>query len=92
MAHHHSALRQHRRSLRRRAINKKNKAALRTEIKKLREAIRQPDKEAAHRLLPRTTAAVDKSIKKGTIHKNKGSRIKSRLSRQVLSISPSPSE
>lgn len=92
MAHHNSALRQRRRSIRRNAINRKNKSTLRTQVKKLREAIQQGDKEAAQKLVSSTVSLIDKSVKKGTIHKNKGARFKSRLTRQVGLISPSPSK
>ncbi|MFQ6038567.1 MAG: 30S ribosomal protein S20 [Candidatus Aminicenantales bacterium] len=34
---------------------------------------------------------MDKAVKKGTIHRRKGDRTKSRLSRQVEMINPSPS-
>jgi small subunit ribosomal protein S20 len=92
MAHHNSALRQRRRSVRRNAINRQNKSALRTQVKKLREAIQQGDKEAAQKLVSSTVSLVDKSVKKGTIHKNKGARLKSRLTRHVGQINPSPSK
>lgn len=92
MAHHPSAVRQHRRSLRRNAINKKNTSALRTDIKKLRELIEAKDKDGAYKLLPHVYAAIDKTVKKGTIHKNTGSRYKSRLSRQVQMINPAPAK
>lgn len=92
MAHHKSAIRQWRRSLRRRAINKRNKSMLRTHIKRLKEAIANKDKETAEKLLPLTFSLIDKSVKKGTIHENTGSRYKSRLSRQVEMIKLSPSK
>ena len=92
MAQHPSAVRQHRRSLRRNALQKKNKSSLRTQVKKLREAIQQKDKETAQKLLPKTVSLIDKSVKKGSIHENKGARAKSRLSRQVELITPSPSK
>jgi small subunit ribosomal protein S20 len=92
MANHPSAARQWRRSVRRNAITGKNKSALRTQIKKLREAIQQKDKETAEKILPQTISLIDKSVKKGTIHNNKGARYKSRLSRQVELINPSPSK
>ncbi|MEW5902147.1 MAG: 30S ribosomal protein S20, partial [Acidobacteriota bacterium] len=62
MAHHHSAVRQHRRSLRRNVINRKNKSALRTQVKKLREAIQQKDKETAQKFLSETISLIDKSV------------------------------
>lgn len=92
MAHHNSAVRQRRRSIRRNAINRQNKAALRTQVKKLREAIQKGDKEAAQKLAPSTVSLIDKSVKKGAIHKNRGARFKSRLTRQVEMINPSPSK
>lgn len=80
---HKSAIRQHRRSLRRRAINQRNKSLMKTYIKKLREAIAKGDKEAALQLLPKVFKVIDKTVAKGAIHKNTGSRYKSRLSKQV---------
>lgn len=92
MAHHPSPARQRRRSVRRNAITGKNKSALRTQVKKLREAIQEKDKQVAEKLLPETISLIDKSVKKGAIHENKGARYKSRLSRQVGLINPSPSK
>jgi small subunit ribosomal protein S20 len=92
MAHHKSAIRQWRRSLRRRAINRRNKSNLRTQVKRLREAIKEKNVEEAQRLLPLTFSVIDKTVKKGTIHKNQGNRFKSRLSRQVELINTSPSK
>jgi len=89
MAIHKSVVQQWRRSLRRNAINKRNKSALRSQIKKLNEAIKNKDQETAQKLLPFTFSLIDKSVKKGTIHENKGNRHKSRLSRQVEMINPS---
>jgi small subunit ribosomal protein S20 len=88
MAYHHSAVRQQRRSVRRNAINRKNKAELRTQVKRLRQAIQGKDKDSAEKLLPQTVSLIDKSVKKGTIHENKGARFKSRLGRQVKSLNP----
>jgi small subunit ribosomal protein S20 len=88
MAIHQSAIRQQRHSVRRNAINRKNKAELRTQVKKLRQAIEGKDKEAAEKLLPKTVSMIDKSVKKGSIHENKGSRYKSRLGSQVKALNP----
>lgn len=92
MAHHKSAIRQWRRSLRRTAINKRNRSILRTHMKKLREAITNKDEETAQNLLPLTFSIIDKSVKKGTIHKSTGARYKSRLNRQVEMMNLSPSK
>ncbi len=92
MAQHKSAIRQWRRSLRRNAINTRNKSTLRTQIKQLRTAIENKDSEAAQKLLPQTFSIIDVSVKKGTIHENTGNRYKSRLSRQVETLNPSPAK
>ncbi len=92
MAHHGSAVREMRRSLRRNAVNKRNRSSLRSQVKRVREAIRSKNKEEAEKLLPQTFSAIDKTIKRGAIPKNKGSRYKSRLSRQVAEINPVPSK
>ena len=92
MARHKSAIRQHRRSLRRKSVNAQNKSALRTQMRKMREAIEEKDREAAVKMLPSVTKAIDTSVKKGAIKKNTGSRYKSRLSRQVALLSPAPAK
>lgn len=92
MAHHKSARRQWRYSLSRKAINKRNKTELRTQIKRLRETIENKDKETAAKLLPLTFSLIDKSVKKGAIHENTGRRYKSRLSQQIETINLAPSK
>ena len=92
MARHKSAVRQLRRSIRRNAVNKKNKSGLRTEVKKLREAIENKDKQGIKKLLPEAFSIIDKAVKKKSIHKGKGDRVKSRLSRQVEKVIGAPSQ
>ena len=92
MAHHQSAMRQERKSIRRNAINKKNKSALRSQVKKLKELIDDKDKDSAKMMLPGVFSSIDQTVKKKTIHKNKGSRTKSRISRQIEQITPAPSK
>ncbi len=92
MANHKSAIKQWRQSLKKNAINTNNKTQLRTQIKALRMAIQNNEKEEALKLLPKTFSTIDKSIKKGTIHENQGNRYKSRLSHQVELLNASPSK
>ncbi|MBN2246657.1 MAG: 30S ribosomal protein S20 [Candidatus Aminicenantes bacterium] len=92
MANHKSAIRQWRRSLQRNEINRRNKSALRTQIKTIRTAIQNKDWETAHNLLPKTFSIIDITVKKRTIHKNMGDRLKSRLSRQIEPINTTPSK
>jgi small subunit ribosomal protein S20 len=88
MARHKSAIRQHRRSLRRKAVNSQTKSALRTQMRKIREAIEAKDREASAKMLPSVFRSIDMSVKKGAIKKNTGSRYKSRLSRQIALLNP----
>jgi small subunit ribosomal protein S20 len=90
MARHKSAIRQHRRSLRRKSVNTQTKSVLRTQMRKMREAIANKDREGSLKMLPGLFKAIDTSVKKGAIKKNTGSRYKSRLSRQVALLNPSP--
>ncbi|MCX6576304.1 MAG: 30S ribosomal protein S20 [Candidatus Aminicenantes bacterium] len=92
MAHHQSAIRQQRRSVRRTAINKSNTSAVRTQVKKLRALVDNKDKESAKKLLPVVFSTIDRAVKKRAIDKNTGSRYKSRLNRQVELINPSPAK
>jgi small subunit ribosomal protein S20 len=92
MARHKSALRQHRGSLRKKSVNTQTKSALRTTMRKLREAIADNDREGAAKMLPGVFQVIDKSVKKGAIKKNTGSRYKSRLSRQVGLIPLAPAK
>lgn len=92
MAYHKSAIRQWRSSLRKNAVNRQNKSTLLTHVKKLRQAIQNKNSEEAQKLLPLTFSAIDSSVKKGTIHENKGNRFKSRLSRQAALINTPPSK
>jgi small subunit ribosomal protein S20 len=92
MAIHNSALRQHRRSIRRTAVNKKNKSGLRTEVRKVRELIADNKKDEALKSLAGLQSVVDKNVKKRAIPKNKANRLKSRLSRQAARVTAADSK
>ena len=86
MAHHASALKHIRQSLKSRARNRKNLSQLKTQIKQLRAAVAQGDAQAAKKLLPKTVGQIDKAAKKGVIHDNAAARYKSRLSQRVKAL------
>jgi small subunit ribosomal protein S20 len=86
LAHHASALKQQRQSLKRKARNRQSLSQLKTQVRKLRTAIEKGDSEAAKKLLSETVGAIDKAAKKGVVHDNAASRYKSRLSRKVTSL------
>ena len=64
------------------AVNKANKTALKTKIKKF-DALVQEDKAAAQAAYGDTIKAVDQAVAKGLIHKNNAARKKSRLTKEL---------
>jgi small subunit ribosomal protein S20 len=83
MANHKSAEKRIRQNAKRRAINRSNRSAMRTEIKKLRTALSLGDPERAQQQLPAVLSIIDRSIQKGVLHANTAARYKSRLTRHV---------
>jgi small subunit ribosomal protein S20 len=69
----------------RRIRNRSNRSRLRSQIKKLRQALEASSPDEARKLLPETASLVDVMVKKGIIHENAGNRYKSRLARRVPS-------
>ena len=92
MAQHKSAEKQIRYSERRRQINNRNKSILRRQMKKMRTLIADKEREDALKQLPETFSIIDRTVKKGAIHKRTGDRYKSRISKSVESINPTPSQ
>ncbi|MFV0389224.1 MAG: 30S ribosomal protein S20 [Pyrinomonadaceae bacterium] len=83
MANHKSAKKRIRQNVKRRAVNRMNRSRLRTQVKSLREAIEQNDKEACTSQLIPTISIIDRMVNKGILHKNTAARYKSRLSKHV---------
>lgn len=81
MANKRSADKQARVSVRRRANNQTLTSKAKTMAKKLRTLATEGKKEEAAKLLPELQSAYDKAAKKNSIHKNKASRIKARISK-----------
>jgi small subunit ribosomal protein S20 len=90
LAHHASAQKAMRQSLKRRARNRKSVSRVKTEIKRLRTALATGDAKEATLVLPATLGAIDKAAKQGVIHTNAASRYKSRLTRRVNAVSAAP--
>ena len=78
-----SAKKSHRQSLKRRARNRSQRSALRTAVKKVREAVANGETEQAASLLTATTKKLDQAAAKNLIHANKAARTKSRLAKLV---------
>jgi len=86
MATHKSALREHRKSLKRREVNRARRSAMRTAVKKLRGAIAAGDLARAKELLVPTLATVDRSAARKVCHRNAAARTKSRLTAAVARL------
>ncbi len=83
MPNHKSAEKRVRQTVKKTAVNRKNRSSLRTQIKKLRSALADGDKQLSIELLIPTVALIDKSVNKGVLHKNTAARHKSRLTNHV---------
>jgi small subunit ribosomal protein S20 len=86
LANTKSAIKNVRKNQRRREINKTRKGTLRTQIKRLRALVKSKDIEGAAKELVKTISVIDRSIRKGILHKNTAGRYKSRLSRSVRGL------
>lgn len=74
-----SVLKNIRQTERRTAINRANRSAVRTEIKKLEALIAAGKLDEARQLLPRVYTSLDRAIQKRVLHENTANRYKSRL-------------
>ena len=83
MPNHKSAEKRDRQNVKRREVNRSNRSELRTQIKKLRAALKESDNNASRELLQPTVSLIDKAVNKGILHKNTAARHKSRLTSLV---------
>jgi small subunit ribosomal protein S20 len=86
MANHFSALKRARQTTKRTENNRSNTSQLRTALRKLRQTLQTGDAKQAKAAFGETVSMIDKAVKKGVIHKNTGSRYKSRLSARVAAV------
>ena len=86
MASHASALKKNRQDQKRRIRNRAQASRLRTQMKKMTEALTSGDAAAAAGLMKDTVALVDRTAKHRVIHRNAASRTKSRLARALAKI------
>ncbi len=80
MAHHRSAEKRHRQSIVRNARNRYFISTLKTFIKKARKSI-EAKEENAQAMLRKASAFIQHVAGKGIIHRNKASRLVSRLTK-----------
>ena len=86
MAHHRSAAKRYRQTVRRTAVNASRKSRLRTFLKQLERAIASGDKEAARNALKVAQPDLQRGVNKGVAHQRTVSRKLSRLSARIKSL------
>lgn len=67
----------------RQATNKKRKQQLKSVVKKIENLLDQGEHEQARDLIPELMRKADQAVAKGPLHKNKASRIKSKLMKRI---------
>jgi small subunit ribosomal protein S20 len=80
MANHESAIKRIRQIETRSEINRANRSAMRTQVKKLMKALEAGETGEAKGMLSPTISTIDKAVRKGVIRKGTADRMKSRLS------------
>lgn len=85
-----SAQKRLRQSTRRTARNRAAKSALRTRIRKVRQALEQGNLDAARAALAAAIPAIDKTASRGIIHRRSAARYKSRLMRRIATATARP--
>jgi small subunit ribosomal protein S20 len=86
MANTSSAKKAARQTIRRTEINKSRHTRLKTQVRKVEEAIASGDKSAAEAALKAAEPMLARTAQKGVIHKRTASRKVSRLAARVKSI------
>ncbi len=69
-----------------RAANASYRSMTRTYVKNTIKAINAADKAQAEKAFLKAQSALDRSVKRGLVHKNKAARITSRLNSQIKAL------
>ena len=86
MAHHKSAKKRIRQTVRRTAVNKARASRIRTFVKKVEDAIASGDKDAARAAFVAAQPEMHRGVTKGMLHRNTVSRKLSRLSARIKAL------
>jgi len=90
MAHSRSARKRIRQNRKGNNTNRSRKQVLKTSTKRLLGAIEQKSVTEAQTLFKELQAKLDKTAQKGTIHKNKAARRKSRMQKRINALAKAP--
>ena len=86
-----SAKKRLRQNLERRSRNRSVKSAVRSQVRKVREAVEAGDLETADKEFRLACKRLDKAGSAGVLHRNTAARYKSRLSQHINKARVSPS-
>jgi small subunit ribosomal protein S20 len=89
MAHHLSAKKRHRQTVKRTTVNRARISRIRTYIKKVEQAVASGDPEAARSALRAAEPEIRRGVNKGVLKLNTASRRISRLSKKVNKVGAS---
>ncbi|MEI7689058.1 MAG: 30S ribosomal protein S20 [Candidatus Nomurabacteria bacterium] len=70
-------------SLVKKAMNDRNKKAIKETIKNIEKLVKEKKKDEAKKLVPKAYSAIDKACKRGVLKKNTASRRKALVSRMT---------
>jgi small subunit ribosomal protein S20 len=90
MAHHASAKKRIRQTVRRTAINRARLSRIRTFIKRVERAVASGDRDLALEALRAAEPEIRRGVNKGVLKLNTASRRISRLSKKVNQVTASP--
>lgn len=86
MANIKSQIKRNRTNEEARMRNQAVKSELKTEIRRVRAAVADADKDTATQALKTASRRLDKAVSKGAIHKNQAANRKSALAKQVNAL------
>ena len=86
MANIKSAIKRARQNIKLRQRNAAARSMYRTHVKHVVKAVEAGNQEAARSAYAIAQPVIDKAVSKGIVHKNKASRIKSRLSAKIKAM------
>lgn len=81
-----SAIKAMRQAITRRARNVKSKDKFRSAVKEVRKLIAAGKKSEAMEAMKKAMSTLDKAVKTNVIHKNKSSRLKSRMAKALAKV------
>jgi small subunit ribosomal protein S20 len=86
MAHHPSAKKRFRQTIKRTAVNRSRLSRIRTFIKKVEQAVASGDRESARTALRAAEPEIRRGVNKGVLKLNTASRRISRLAKKVNEV------